>query len=328
MKPTRRTIALAAALVCLIGLPVLLEAMENYYIVHVAALIGIYCLLCVGLNITIGYTGLLDLGFMAFYAIGAYTAALLSSLGVSFWLSLPAAVLVGGCFRFVIGAPVLRLRGDYLAIVTLAFGEIVRLVLNNYDQLTNGPKGLPRVGETMARVNFFSLPIDTDLGFYYLILAFLVLALIVSYRLEHSRLGRALVAIREDELAAQLAGINVARTKGMAFVLSGMFGALAGAIYVHWIGFITPDMFTFWESVLLVSMIVVGGMGNIAGVLLGVLLLVGAPELLRSTLGTKFVDYRLLLFGAVMVLVIIFRPQGLLPSRRRALELHPTKAGE
>lgn len=327
MKVTRRTILLAAALICLIVLPILLEAMENFYIVHVAALVGIYCLLCVGLNITIGYTGLLDLGFMAFYAIGAYMAALLSAMGVSFWISLPAAVVVGGLFRYIIGAPVLRLRGDYLAIVTLAFGEIVRLVLNNYDQLTNGPKGLPRVGETMASVQFVTVPINTDLGFYYLILACLIIAILVSYRLEHSRLGRALVAIREDELAAQLAGINVARTKGMAFVLSGMFGALAGAIYVHWIGFITPDMFTFWESVLLVSMIVVGGMGNITGVLLGVLLLVGAPELLRSTLGTKFVDYRLLLFGAVMILVIIFRPQGLLPSRRRALELHPTEPG-
>ena len=138
-------------------------------------------------------------------------------------------------------------------------------------------------------------------------------------------MGRALVAIREDELAAELTGINVARVKIIAFTLSGMFGALAGAIYTHWIGFITPEMFTFWESVLLVSMIVVGGMGNISGVLLGTVLLVGVPEVLRASLGTKFVDYRMLLFGVTMILVIIFRPQGLLPSRRRTLELRADK---
>jgi len=140
-------------------------------------------------------------------------------------------------------------------------------------------------------------------------------------------MGRALVAIREDELAAELTGINVARIKAIAFVISGMFGALAGDLYVHWIGFITPEQFTFWESVLLVSMIVLGGMGNIVGVLLGTVLLVGVPELLRATLGTRFVDYRMLLFGAVMIVVIIFRPQGLLPSKRRALELHPLEKG-
>ncbi|MEW6052117.1 MAG: branched-chain amino acid ABC transporter permease [Candidatus Zixiibacteriota bacterium] len=323
----RRSVLICLVLAVLIALPIVLNALGNYYIIHVAALVGIYCILCLALNITIGYTGLLDLGFMAFYAIGAYTAALLSVVGVSFWISLPAAVVAGGFFRYVIGAPVLRLRGDYLAIVTLAFGEIVRLILNNFDLLTNGPKGLPRVGETMTPVRLGLWRLDNDVHYFYLILFFVIAAVFVSYRLEHSRLGRALVAIREDELAAQLSGINVARTKAVAFVLSGMFGALAGAIYVHWIGFITPDMFTFWESVLLVSMIVVGGMGNIAGTLLGVLLLVGGPELLRSTLGTRFVDYRLLLFGAVMILVIIFRPQGLLPSRRRALELHRTDTG-
>ena len=155
-----------------------------------------------------------------------------------------------------------------------------------------------------------------------MILFFLLCTLLISYRLEHSRTGRALVAIREDELAAKLSGINVPRVKSLAFVLSGMFGALAGAIYVHWIGFISPEMFTFWESVLLVAMLVIGGMGNIAGALLGVLLLVGVPELLRPVLGTRFVEYRMLIFGLIMIVVIIFRPEGLLPSKRRAAELH------
>jgi branched-chain amino acid transport system permease protein len=325
MKFSRTFLYLAATAVILIVAPIIVNATGNYYVVHVAGLVGIYCILCVGLNITIGYTGLLDLGFMAFYAIGAYTGALLSIAGLSFWLILPISVFVGGFVRFLIGAPVLRLRGDYLAIVTLAFGEITRLVANNWDTYTNGPKGLPRVGETMGRVNLFGLQLSQDIHFYYLILAFVAISILVSHRLEHSRIGRALVAIREDELAAELAGINVARTKATAFVISGMFGALAGTLFVHWIGFVTPEMFTFWESVLLVSMIVLGGMGNISGVLLGTVLLVGVPEALRATLGTRFVDYRMILFGMVMILVIIFRPQGLLPSKRRALELRPTE---
>lgn len=307
-------------LVSIVG-PLILHFTGNYYTVHVIGLVGIYTLLCLGLNITIGYTGLLDLGFMAFYAIGAYTGALLSIAGLSFWMILPITIVIGGAARLLIGAPVLRLRGDYLAIVTLAFGEITRLVLNNYDAFSNGPKGLPRVGERILPINVFGLELRDDIQFYYLILAFVIIGIIISTRLEHSRLGRALVAIREDELAAELTGVNVARTKAIAFMISGMFGAVAGTIYAHWIGFISPEMFTFMESVLLVSMLVIGGMGNIAGVILGVLLLVGVPEVLRSSLGSKFVDYRMLLFGAVMILAIIFRPQGLLPSKRRALEL-------
>lgn len=294
----------------------------NPYALHVCCMIGIYCILCIGLNITIGYTGLLDLGFMAFYAIGAYAAALMSIHGFPFWILLPLCMILGGAVRFLLGLPVLKLRGDYLAIVTLAFGEIVRIAANNASFLTNGPKGLPRVGEKIAEINFFGIPINDTLHFYYLISFFVILSYIVSYRLEHSRIGRAFVAIREDELAAELSGIKVTRIKSVAFVISGMFGAAAGAIYAHWIGFISPEMFTFWESVFLVAMIVVGGMGNISGVILGVFLLVGVPEFLRSTLGTLFVDYRMLLFGAVMIIVILFRPQGLLPSKRRAMELN------
>ncbi|MBI4777817.1 branched-chain amino acid ABC transporter permease, partial [Candidatus Desantisbacteria bacterium] len=308
-------------LLLLIVLPLTGYNCGNYYAIHVAGLVGIYCILCVGLNITVGYTGLLDLGFMAFCAIGAYTAALLSIHGISFWITLPISMFLGGFIRYLLGVPVLRLRGDYLAIVTLAFGEIVRLIANNFDWLTNGPKGLPRVGEKIAEIRLFSLVFKDDLQFYYLILFFLIGTILISYRLEHSRIGRALVAIREDELAAKLSGINVPQIKSIAFVLSGMFGALAGAIYVHWIGFISPEMFTFWESVLLVSMLVIGGMGNIGGAILGVVLLVGIPEILRPVLGTKFVDYRMIIFGLIMIVVIIFRPEGIWKSKRRALEL-------
>jgi branched-chain amino acid transport system permease protein len=321
MKLSRQQLVYIALLLIAIVGPMVLHFTGSYYSVHVIGLVGIYVLLCLGLNITIGFTGLLDLGFMAFYAIGAYTGALLSIAGLSFWLILPITIVVGGAARLLIGAPVLRLRGDYLAIVTLAFGEITRLVLNNFDALSNGPKGLPRVGERIQAVNFFGMELKDDIQFYYLILAFVLIGIIISTRLEHSRLGRALVAIREDELAAELSGINVARTKAIAFTISGIFGAVAGTIFAHWIGFISPEMFTFMESVLLVSMLVIGGMGNIAGVILGVVLLVGVPEVLRSGLGSRFVDYRMLLFGAVMIIAIIFRPQGILPSKRRALEL-------
>lgn len=308
-------------IIILVILPLIGYKCGNYYLIHVAGLVGVYCILCVGLNITVGYTGLLDLGFMAFCAIGAYSGALLSIKGIPFWITLPISLFLGSFVRYLIGAPVLRLRGDYLAIVTLAFGEIVRQIANNFDWLTNGPKGLPRVGEKITEIRLFSLVFKNDLQFYYLILFFLICTIIISYRLEHSRIGRALVAIREDELAANLSGINVAQIKLIAFVLSGIFGALAGVIYVHWIGFISPEIFTFWESVLLVSMLVIGGMGNIAGAILGVILLVGIPELLRPVLGTKFVDYRMLIFGMIMVAVIIFRPEGILRSKRRALEL-------
>jgi branched-chain amino acid transport system permease protein len=321
MTLPRRWPLIALGLLVVLVLPVVLNQLGNLYAVRVIGLVGIYCILGVGLNITIGYTGLLDLGYIAFYAIGAYTAAILSIAGISFWLGLPIVMVVAGVIRLGLGAPVLRLRGDYLAIVTLGFGEIVRLVLINLDTITNGPKGLPRVGEKITEVKLLSFPLTENIHFYYLILAFLLIAIFISHRLEHSRLGRALIAIREDELAATLSGVNVARTKAVAFVISGIIGAVAGDIYVHWNQFVSPESFTFWESVLLVSMLVIGGMGNVWGILLGVVLLVAIPEVLRSTLGTVFVDYRMIAFGLLMVVIIIFRPQGLLPSRRSALEL-------
>lgn len=294
---------------------------QEFYSIHILSLIGIYVLLVLGLNIVIGYTGLLDLGFMAFYAIGAYSAAILSIYGFSFWVALPISVLITSIFRYLLGKPLMRLRGDYLAIVTLGFGEITRLVLNNWDYLTNGPKGLPRVGEKIQEIKLFSFAFREEIHFFYLILFFVIISIFIIRRIENSKIGRAFVAIREDETASEVTGIDTSYIRLLAFVLSSIFAGIAGCIYVHWIGFVSPESFTFWESVLLVCMVVLGGMGNIWGIIFGTVLLVGLPEFLRTTLGGEFVLYRMLIFGLLMVLIVIFRPQGIIPERRREWEL-------
>lgn len=316
-------VALTALLA--ISLPLICHFLGLYYAVHIAGLTGIYALLLLGLNLILGFVGLLDLGFIAFYAFGAYISSILSIRGYSFWVVLPVTVILTVFLRFLLGIPALRLKGDYLAIVTLGFGEITRLSLNNWDVLTNGPKGLPRVGEAIGSVRFFSLPIESDIAFYYLILLFVILAIIVSLRLDNSRIGRAWIAIREDETAAEATGVNVEKVKLFAFSFSAIFAGCAGALYTHWIKFISPELFTFWESVLLVSMVVLGGMGSIPGIVFAAVLVVGIPELLRGVLGTKLVNYRMLLFGLALVLMVIFRPQGIIPSKRRELELRTTE---
>jgi len=285
-------------------------------------------LLALGLNLVIGFIGLLDLGFMAFYAIGAYTAAILAIHRVPFGACVLAAVFGSTLVRVMVGFPALRLRGDYLAIVTLGFGEVVRLVVSNWDALTNGPKGLPRVGEAIPPASLFGFVLSSNLHYYYLILACVLGAIWVCQRLDQSRVGRAWVAIREDEVAAELMGVEVTKQKMVAFGLSAAFAGLAGAIFAHWEGFVTPESFTFWESALLVCAVVLGGMGSIAGVLLGALCIVLAPEVLRSALGSSFANARYLLFGLSLILMAIYRPQGLWPSRRRTLELRPSAADE
>ncbi len=310
-------------LALLILVPFFLQTTSLAFLVRLAGIVGLYMLLALGLNLVIGFVGLLDLGFMAFYALGAYTAAILSIHKVPFVLSVLAAVLVSAGVRVVVGFPALRLRGDYLAIVTLGFGEVVRLVISNWDSLTNGPKGLPRVGETIPPASLFGMTLSSNLHYYYLILASVLVAIWVCVRLDRSRLGRAWIAIREDEVAAELMGVEVTKQKVVAFGLSAVFAGLAGAIFVHWEGFVTPESFTFWESCLLVCAVVLGGMGSITGVLLGSLCIVAIPEILRDLLGTTFANARYLLFGISLILMAIYRPQGLWPSRRRTLELHP-----
>jgi branched-chain amino acid transport system permease protein len=224
--------------------------------------------------------------------------------------------------RAALGAPVLRLRGDYLAIVTLGFGEITRIVLNNWDSLTNGPKGISLMTDPNVKpVTFLGFTLTTNLHFYYLILAFLLVGIVVSFRLKYSRIGRAWMAIREDEVAARLTGIEITRMKLIGFIASAAFAGAAGGIFARWENFVTPESFTFWESVMLVAMVVIGGMGSVTGTLIGAAIVILVPEVLRSALGAGLVSWRYFLFGIALVLISLYRPQGIWPDRRRAKEL-------
>lgn len=306
-------VVLAAAL----AFPLLAHAFEQPYLVRVAGVIGLFMILGLGLNFTLGYVGLFDLGFIAFYAVGAYAAAIAMRAHVPAPLSVLIAVAVTLAVRALLGLTILRLRGDYLAVVTMGFGEIARLVINNLDSLTNGPKGMQvRPWRPLA-----FLSADPNVQYYLLILAGVVLAVVASRRIEDSRVGRAWVAIREDEVAARLSGIPVREYKLLAFTLSAAFAGLAGALFALWEQFVTPESFVFWESILVVSIVVLGGMGSIAGVLLGALILAGVPPLMQATLSAEWINYRYLFFGLILVLVTLFRPQGLLPSARRESEL-------
>jgi branched-chain amino acid transport system permease protein len=304
--------------------PYFLQNSSLSFLVRLGGIAGLYMLLALGLNLVVGFVGQLDLGFMAFYAIGAYTSALLAIAGWPFWACAAAAVIVAMVFRLCIGFPALRLRGDYLAIVTLGFGEVTRLILTNWESVTNGPKGLPAVGQSIPPISLFGFVFSSNLHYYYFIALCVVAAVWICHRLNHSRVGRAWVAIREDEIAAELMGVEVTRQKVVAFALSAIFAGLAGSIFSHWESFVTPESFNFWESCLLVCAVVLGGMGSVGGVLLGAFCIVAIPEVLRDVLGASFGNARYLLFGLALVLMAIYRPQGIWPSRRRSLELHPT----
>ena len=284
----------------------------NRYPMDVIATAGIYVLLALGLNIIVGLTGLLVLGYIAFYAIGAYTYALLNThFSIPFFLALPIGGFVAYLFGFFLGSPVLRLRGDYLAIVTVGFGEITRLVLNNWDELTRGPNGIADI----SRPQLFGFTFRDPLHYYYLILILVLITIFITVRLTRSRIGRAWEAIREDEVAASAMGINVAAMKMLAFAISAAFAGVAGVIFAAKQTHISPESFTFWESALVLSMVVIGGMGSIPGVIVGALTLIILPEILRG-----FQEYRMLLFGAGMVLMMRFRPQGFLPPKRRTIK--------
>jgi branched-chain amino acid transport system permease protein len=285
----------------------------NKYFVDVAVLAGIYIMLALGLNIVVGLTGLLALGYIAFYAVGAYTYALLwVHFQLPFWLGLPIGAVVAALFGLLLGSPVLRLRGDYLAIVTLGFGEITRIVLNNWDEVTRGPNGILGI----QRPRLFGFTFRQPMHYYYLILTMVLLTIFIVRRIERSRIGRAWVAIREDEVAARAMGVNVTALKLLAFAAGAAFAGLAGVFFAGKMTFISPESFTFMESVMVLCMVVLGGMGSIPGVILGAVALIILPEALR-----QFQLYRLLVFGGAMALMMIFRPQGLIPSRLRKLEL-------
>jgi branched-chain amino acid transport system permease protein len=295
----------------------------------------LYVMLALGLNIVVGFAGLLDLGYIAFYAVGAYTYALLASphfgLHLPFWVILPIGAAVAALFGVLLGAPTLKLRGDYLAIVTLGFGEIIRIFLNNLSRpvnITAGPQGIAGIDP----FTFGAFRFDTPLKYYYVLLAAALAVILVNLRLQNSRIGRAWEAIREDEIAARAMGINTRNLKLLAFAMGASFGGLAGGMFSAIQAFISPESFVLVESVMVVSMVVLGGMGNIWGVILGALLLSFTPEVLRWTVepvqmalfGRTLIDpevIRMLLFGLAMVLVMLFRPAGLLPSAVRKREL-------
>lgn len=305
----RRTFALAVLAVFLVVLPFF----ASRYTLDIATQTGIYIVLALGLNIVVGQTGLLVLGYVAFYGVGAYTYALLATeLNVGFWVSLPIAAIMAGIFGLMLGAPTLRLRGDYLAIVTLGFGEITRIVLNNWDGLTGGPNGIS--GVPRPSVGGF---VFTELShFYFLVLGLIVATLFVVMRLNGSRIGRAWIAIREDEIAAEAMGVNTVHLKLLAFALGAVLAGLAGAFYVAKMGFVSPESFNFFESVIILCMVVLGGMGSIPGVVLGAVVLYLLPEGLR-----EFQQYRMLIFGMAMVVMMVFRPQGLIGTKRRGMEM-------
>jgi branched-chain amino acid transport system permease protein len=306
----------------------------------------LYVLLALGLNIVVGFAGLLDLGYIAFYALGAYVYALLASphfnLHLPFWLILPIGALVACLFGVLLGAPTLKLRGDYLAIVTLGFGEIIRIFLNNLARpvnITNGPQGISRIDPfSVGGFNFskaetlFGLAFSGPIKYYYFLLAVMIVVIVVTIRLQNSRIGRAWEAVREDETAARAMGINTTSIKLLAFAIGASFGGLAGGMFSAIQGFISPESFVLVESIMVVSMVVLGGMGNVWGVILGAVLLSFAPEVLRYTVepvqkslfGRSLVEpevIRMLLFGLAMVLIMRFRPAGLLPSAVRKREL-------
>lgn len=300
-----------AILAFLIILPFFL----NNYHIDVLTLAGLYAVLALGLNISVGLAGLLDLGYIAFYAIGAYTYALLSTkIGISFWLALPIGGLFAACVGFILGIITLRLRGDYLAIVTLGFIHIVHLILNNWDSLTGGPNGILGI----ARPSLMSFKFNQPIHFYYLILTIVTITTIVITRLNNSRIGRAWIAMREDEIAAEAMGIDTTKMKCLAFSLGAFWAGLAGVFFAGKFAFVSPESFTFFESVFVLAMVVLGGMGSIPGATIGAVILIILPEALRG-----FASYRMLIFGAALVAMMVFRPQGLIGSPRRKVELHP-----
>ena len=342
-------LGLALVAIALIALPFALASAGTAW-VRITNLAILFILLSLGLNIVVGFAGLLDLGYIAFFAVGAYAYALLASphfnIHLPFWVILPIGALVACLFGVLLGAPTLKLRGDYLAVVTLGFGEIIRIFLNNLSNpvnITNGPQGIARIDpfrlgtfdfsktETIMGLNFSS-----PIKYYYLLIVVMVAVIIINLRLQNSRIGRAWEAIREDETAARAMGINTTRIKLLAFAMGASFGGVAGGMFAAIQGFISPESFVLVESIMVLAMVVLGGMGNVWGVVLGAVLLSFAPEVLRYTVapaqmalfGKMLVEpevIRMLLFGLALVLVMIFRPAGLWPSAVRKRELAARK---
>jgi len=285
----------------------LIPLVANNYILEVLTNAWFYTILCLGLNIVVGYAGLLDLGYAAFFAVGAYTTGILTSrFGINFWLTIPAAVFCSMLAGVIIGGPTLRLRSDYLAIVTLGFGEIVRIIARNLE-ITGGASGL--IG--IDRPFFFGIELSQGIHFYYVFLLLAILACFVSYRLQNSRLGRAWQYVREDEDAAEAMGIGRVGVKLYAYVIGAMFGGIAGSFFAVKMTAISPETFTFAQSVLILLGVVLGGMGKIPGVIVGAFALVLFPEVFRGV-GSM----RMLIFAIVMLIIMLYRPDGIWPRSK------------
>ena len=294
----------------------LLPIFAGNYWTQVLGDIGIYIMLGIGLNVVVGFAGLLDLGYVAFYAIGAYGYALLASphfgFHIPFWLMLPGCVALAAGGGALLGIPVLRMRGDYLAIVTLGFGEIIRIILNNLDPVTNGPRGILRIDPPF--IGDFS--VNTPVRWYYMILAGIIFSVFVADRLNNSRIGRAWIAMREDQDTAEIMGINILKYKLLAFIIGASFAGVGGAVFAARQGSVFPENFSLMVSINVLCLIIIGGMGSIPGVILGAMILIGLPEVLRGVQ-----QYRMLAFGALLVAMMIFRPTGIIPSSRRKMDV-------
>ena len=362
---TNKLVPFLFAAVGLLVLPVALNLMGvgNAWIRIIDASL-LYVLLALGLNIVVGYAGLLDLGYVAFYAVGAYLFALLASphlsnefplvhkwfpggLHMAWWMVIPLSALLAAAFGVLLGAPTLKLRGDYLAIVTLGFGEIIRVFMNNLDRplnFTNGPAGISGVDAIKMFGHDFSRPLEifghefpSVVIYYYLFLALVVLSVVICHMIERSRIGRAWMAIREDEIAATAMGINTRNLKLLAFGMGASFGGVSGVMFASFQGFVSPESFSLQESVLVVAMVVLGGIGHLPGVVVGALLLAALPEMLRHMVGPlqQMTDGRLdpsiirqLLVALAMIGIMLLRPRGLWPAPEHGRASDPAKVKE
>ncbi|WP_431273840.1 ABC transporter permease subunit [Variovorax ureilyticus] len=349
MKQGKNLLFVVIGAIALLALPLLLQTQGNAW-VRIADVALLYVMLALGLNIVVGYAGLLDLGYVAFFAIGAYLFALLESphlsetfpafkamfpggLNSSLVIVIPLAFGLAALFGVLLGAPTLKLRGDYLAIVTLGFGEIIRVFLNNLDQpfnITNGPKGITAIepvhfwGLNLGKaLKFNGFTISSVTLYYYLFLALVLITILVSHRLQVSRVGRAWMAIREDEIAAKAMGINTRNMKLLAFGMGASFGGVSGSMFAAFQGFVSPESFSLMESVMIVAMVVLGGIGHLPGVILGAVLLAALPEVLRYVAAPlqEMTGGRLdasilrqLFIALAMIIIMLVRPRGLWPS--------------
>jgi branched-chain amino acid transport system permease protein len=300
------------ALVAVGGFVIAFPFMFSMYQTNIMTTALIYVVVGLGLNIVVGLAGLLDLGYVAFYAVGAYSYALLNyHYGLGFWAVLPIGAALGFLFGILLGFPVLRLRGDYLAIVTLGFGEIIRLILENWNKFSQGPSGIANI----PRPGLFGLDLSLHqhhIYLYFIMIALVMFTIFVVRRLQDSRIGRAWIALREDETACQAMGIDKTKTKLSAFALGATWAGMGGVVFASKTTFINPSSFTIWESIIILCVVVLGGMGSIVGIICGAMVLILLPEYLRA-----FSEYRMLMFGAILVIMMVFRPSGIISSVRK-----------